>query len=186
MTKNQIIALMFGVFGQASDINRQELYSKLLQDVPVSLLEKAVHKVVIEWDKGYLPPPSIILNAARALYSSGNEAARIKSWDEAWCEIDKAMLATPWGKTPSWSTKEIAAAVNAFGWQNLHCAMAGDMPTIRAQVRRFYEDACNRTLESNHNSFVMGTNKLGIIGAGETENLKIAEKVSAVLPAWPR
>ena len=41
--------------------------------------------------------------------------------------------------------------------------LAEDMPTVRAQVRRMYEDVCRRTKEHGHNEYVLGRNKTGLL-----------------------
>ena len=74
------------------------------------------------------------------------------------------MYATSFGETPKWSTPEIEAAINAFGWYDLHIALHADMSIIRAQIRRFYEDACERIERKARNEALLGIggNILGI------------------------
>lgn len=40
------------------------------------------------------------------------------------------------------------------------------MPTVRAQVRRMYEDACGRSREKQRNDYVLGRNNAGLLDTG--------------------
>lgn len=166
----KIIAMMFGAYGQGDDKNRIAIYVKLLEDLPLVVLSKAVKKLVLE--QKFLPSASEIVTAAQSLMGSVDDSSRIKSWAEAWGEIERAMFATPWGKTPVFSRPEITAAVNNYGWQTLQLSLAKDMSTVRAQVRRMYEDACERSVEQHRNDYVLGRNNAGLISIGEYSGIK--------------
>lgn len=142
----------------------------MLKDIPPTLLEMAVYKVLGEWEKTFLPPPAVIIKAAKSLAESKQPETRQKTWAEALEEIEKKMLSTPWHKNPTWSTAEIAKAVNTIGWRNLQCTLEADMPTVRAQLRRLYEDACERTTEDARNAYLLGENPLGVLGIGQRQN----------------
>lgn len=153
----KIISVLFGIFGQAGDGKRIALYVKALKDVPLNALDKACEKLAVE--NKFLPVPAEIIEASRSLIGTVDAKARFKSWDEAWCEIEKKTQATPWGHTPEFSTPEIAAAVFGFGWNTLQQSLAADMPTIRAQVKKMYEAACERAKEQSINRYVLGGEK---------------------------
>lgn len=153
----KILTVLFGMFGQASDDNRIKLYVQFTQDLPADVLDKAVKKVVTECK--FLPTVAEIIEAARGLVAEAEPDTRIKTWAEAWGEIEKAMYRTPWGRTPVFSTPEISEAVFSFGWTTLHQALASEMPTIRAQIRRMYEDICARRKEKANNSYAMSGDK---------------------------
>ena len=177
----KILTVLFGMFGQAGDDNRIDLYLQFTQDLPTDVLDKAVKKVITECK--FLPTVAEIIEAARGLVAEAEPDARVKTWAEAWSEIEKAMYRTPWGRTPTFSTPEIAEAVYSFGWNTLHTAEAREMPTIRAQIRRMYEDICARRKEQANNRYAMsgdknallrgnrssGLTKIGDIGAGALE-----------------
>lgn len=174
----KILTVLFGMFGQAGDDNRIDLYLQFTQDLPTEVLDKAVKKVVTECK--FLPTVAEIIEAARGLVAEAEPDTRVKTWAEAWGEIERAMYRTPWGRTPTFSTPEIAEAVYSFGWNTLHTAEAREMPTIRAQIRRMYEDICARRKEQANNRYAMsgdknallrgnrgsGLTKLGDMGAG--------------------
>lgn len=164
MTTGQIVALLFAAFGNPKDTQKQQIYATVFKSLPAPLLEKAVYKVISEWRFGYMPPPVVVLEAAKSLYDSKVPGGRVKTWAEAWHEINDALFSTPWGRTPKWSTPEIEAAVNSYGWSNLHTALESEMPTIRAQIRRFYEDSCNRSKETAYNAYILGEGTRGILG----------------------
>lgn len=182
-TMSQILASLFGTYNQADNIDRQELYARLLGHVPLPLLEKAVYKVMMEWQEGWVPPPAVILKAAESIYATKYTDLKVKTWEEAWGEIDEAMRATPWDKSPKWSTPQIAAAVNAYGWQSLQTALAADMPTIRAQIRRFYEDACSRIHGEAVNDYLLGNNPMGLLGVPRKSAIEAIGNVAAALGA---
>ena len=158
----KVMAMMFGAFGQGNDINRIKIYAQFLKSFPVGVVEKAVQKVILNCK--FLPTIAELTEAIKELSGTANEDLRVKTWEEAWNEIQRKMQSTQWGKTPEWSTPEIKAAGDAFGWNDLQTCLAEDMPTIRAQIRRFYEDACTRLSNQSQNKALLGKggNILGI------------------------
>ena len=152
-----IITALFANFGQQDNNQRMAIYIKILRDIPVEVLEKACEKLMLE--NKFLPVPAEIVEASRSLIGTVDAKARFKSWDEAWDEIERKMQATPWGHTPEFSTPEIAAAVFNFGWNTLQQSLAADMPTIRAQIRKMYEVACERAKEQSINRYILGGEK---------------------------
>ena len=151
---NQIIVTMFGAFGQGSDVERMKVYIQYLQPLGPDALEKVAKKVIAE--SRYLPTIAELLDAAKSLAGTVNPSSRVKSWDEAWGEIERKMYSTSWNEKPQWSTPEIAQAVNNYGWHDLQSCLETDLPTIKAQVRRHYESACARMKEQKTNKFVLG------------------------------
>ena len=159
----KIIATLFGAFGQSNDANRQVIYVESLKDIQVELLEKACRKLLLE--KKFVPSIAEIVEASRNLAGEVNENLRVKSWPEAWAEIEKAMFATPWGKVPVFSTPEIAEAVFSYGWNTLQASIEADMPTVRAQIRRIYEDVCARGVNRANIAYVVNRNRMSLISA---------------------
>lgn len=153
----KIIATMFGAFGQGGDGNRIAIYAKMLKDIPVNVLKVTAEKVMME--SKFLPTIAELVEATRSLMAEAEPDTRVKTWAEAWNEIERAMYRTPWGRTPVFSTPEISEAVFSFGWTTLHTAEAREMPTIRAQIRRMYEDICARRKEKANNSYAMSGDK---------------------------
>ena len=148
------IATLFAAFGQAGDYQRMAVYAKILGDYPSELLSKAVNKALLE--SKFLPSISEIAGSYEKLLEAVDDSNRIKSWDEAWAEIQKQMQDAFVYKKPVFSTPEIEQAAMAFGWIALCETLTSDMPTVRAQVRRFYEDACARSRERKNNAKVLG------------------------------
>ena len=175
------IGALFGAFGQGADEARIAIYVRMLKDIPVDVLKVTAEKVMME--SKFLPTIAELVEATRSLMAEAEPNTRVKTWAEAWSEIEKAMYRTPWGRTPTFSTPEIAEAVYSFGWNTLHTAEAREMPTIRAQIRRMYEDICARRKEQANNRYAMsgdknallrgnrssGLTKIGDIGAGALE-----------------
>lgn len=171
----KIVTMMFGAFGQANDTNRIKIYAQFLASFPSEVVNKAVQKTILNCK--FLPTIAELTEAIKELTGTANEGMRVKTWDEAWCEIQRKMQSTPWGKSPEWSTPEIEAAVNSFGWHDLQCVLTADMPTVRAQVRRIYEDTCNRLSKQAQNQALLGKggNILGI--AERTDNEKEKQRL---------
>lgn len=157
----RIIATLFGAYGQAVDGQRPSIYVKMLKDIPVNVLERACQKIILE--NKFLPSIAEVVEASRSLVGTADDDSRIREWDEAWAEIERAMQATPWRQYPTFSRPEIAQAVASFGWHDLQMTLAEDMPTVRAQVRRMYEDVCKRTKERGSNEYILGKSKTGLL-----------------------
>ena len=160
-TKAEVIGTMFGAYGQADDAKRVAIYVKLLSDIPAAVLGKACKKLMLE--NKFLPTIAEIVEASKSLLGTANDDKRIREWDEAWKEIERAMQRTPWGSYPVFSRPEIAQAVESFGWYNLQTCLAEKIDTVRAQMRRIYEDVCKRTKEQGHNEYVLGRSKTGLL-----------------------
>lgn len=163
--RTEIIGMLFGAYGQSNDGQRQAIYSKMLSDIPNSVLRKAVKKIILE--NKFVPAISEIVEAARSLIAEMDETKRVKPWHEAWAEIQNQMHEAFVYKKPVFSTPEIEAAANAFGWMALCTSLEKDMPIVRAQVRQFYENACKRKAEADMNGYVLGTKPEGFIQAND-------------------
>lgn len=162
------VTMLFGAFGQTKDRDRIAIYTKALgAALPPALVEKAILKTLAEWTLVSVPPVGVIIKNAQSIHYSVNDFVRVKSWDEAWAEIDSAMRHTPWGKTPVFSTPQITEAVRSFGWDALQRSLEADMPIVRAQIRKNYESVCQRMEERAHNEFILGSNPLGVLGIGK-------------------
>lgn len=163
--RTQIIGMLFGAYGQSNDSQRQAIYSKMLADIPNAVLKKAVKKIILE--NKFVPTVSEIVAAAKNLIETVDESKRVKSWMEAWAEIQKQMQDAFVYKKPVFSTPEIESAAMAFGWIALCTTLEKDMPTVRAQVRQLYENACKRRTEADMNGYVLGKNSDGLLSAGQ-------------------
>lgn len=175
----KIIATLFGAFGQSNDANRQVIYVESLKDMRLDLLEKSCRKLLLE--KKFVPSIAEIVEASRSLAGEISEGLRVKSWPEAWAEIERKMFATPWGKVPIFSTPEIAEAVFSYGWDTLQTSLEADMPIVRAQIRRIYDDVCARGVDRANNSYVINRNTSTLISArGERANSGLQPLCEAV------
>ena len=171
----RIVSVLFKTYGQ-NDKDRQAAYVTVLSEIPNEVLSKACKKLILE--QKFFPAVSEVVDACKSLIGTVDDANRVKSWDEAWQEIQTAIQRTPWHKKPTFSRPEIKIAVNAFGWRELRCSLEAEMPKVRAQVRRFYEDACKRTAEQSLNKYVLGQNSDALLGFNETvKRLSEAKKM---------
>lgn len=188
--RGQIVGMLFGAFGQANDAHRQAIYTKVLGDIPNEILSKAVKKLLLE--SKFLPSIAEIVEAGRSLLGTADDANRVREWDEAWAEIEKAMYSTPDRHTPVFSRPEIAQAVASFGWEALRKCEAREFTNVRAQVRGMYADVCRRTKEHGHNEYILGKSKTGLLQPAakvepkalrQANNSSGLESVSALMSA---
>ena len=167
----RIINLLFAAYPQASKNEETvNVYISMLEDIPTPLLNKTIKKCICE--QKFLPSVAEIREAAMSLMGTLDPSRKVKNWQEAQTEISKGLSRTwfvgclgevafdhpDFGKPcdPMWSTPEIKAAVDSYGYDNLCRVNEADMPTIWAQLRRAYEQACQRKDEAVVNSYVMG------------------------------
>lgn len=152
----QAITLLFGAYGQWADKQRIAIYCKALQDVPEELLLSVVQKTMLECK--FLPSIAELVEACKSITSTVRGTKLVPDWGEAWQEIEKAMQRTPWGKKPEFSHKAIADAVNQYGWNALQNCLASEFSTVRAQIRRMYDESAKRYVEQKTNEALLSKN----------------------------
>ena len=165
--KTKYIASLFAAFGQSGDGARIAIYYRMLKDVPLEALKLAIDKLILE--SKYLPTIAEIREALKALMEETN-GTRVKTWQEAQAEIAKGITRSwfhgclgedvpddLYGKPcePKWSTPEIKAAVDSYGMDNIAMVNASDMPIVWSQLRKAYEQACQRKKEKEVNTYVL-------------------------------
>lgn len=165
------VRLLFMAYPQAAKSeDTMNVYATMLDDVPAGLLNKTIKKCICE--QKFLPSVAEIRQAAQSLMGSVDPSLRVKTWAEAQKEIARGLSRTwfvgclgevpfdhpDFGRPcePKWSTPEIKAAVDSYGLDNLNRVMEDDMPTVWAQLRRAYDQACQRKDEAVVNSYVLG------------------------------
>lgn len=146
------MAVLFGAYGQAADIDRQKIYVADLSDFPAELIGAACKK--LRYEAKFLPTISEIVEAAKSLTATST-GKRLPSWLEAQREIEAQIRAAGMYKSPTFSCKEIEQAVRAYGWLNICLASDRMMPTIWAQLRKNYEQYCWRKQQDATNSYVL-------------------------------
>lgn len=146
------MAVLFGAYGQAADIDRQKIYVADLSDFPAELVGAACKK--LRYEAKFLPTISEIVEAAKSLTATST-GRRLPSWLEAQQEIEQQIRAAGMYKSPTFSCKEIEQAVRAYGWLNICLASDKMMPTIWAQLRKNYEQYCQRKQQDAINSYVL-------------------------------
>lgn len=146
------MAVLFGAYGQAADIDRQKIYVADLSDFPAELIGAACKK--LRYEAKFLPTISEIVEAAKSLTATST-GKRLPSWLEAQREIEAQIRAAGTYKSPTFSCKEIEQAVRAYGWLNICLASDRMMPTIWVQLRKNYEQYCWRKQQDATNSYVL-------------------------------
>lgn len=158
----EVITALFSAFGQSGDGIRIAAYVNVLAGVPIPLLKATCNKLILT--NKFLPTVSEIVTAGKSLVEEVN-GHRIKTWDEAWDEIQMTVRNNFLYESPVWSTDEIKAAVNAFGYKELCCVQTKDMQLVRAQMRQLYESACRRAEDKRINTCVLGGKVNDLIGS---------------------
>lgn len=164
------VQLLFTAYRLENEEETQDVYASMLADIPPKLLNKTVKKSICE--QKFLPAIAEIRQAAMSLMGTVDPSRKVKTWAEAQKEIARGLSRT-WfvgclGEVPfdhpgfgqpcepKWSTPEIKAAVDSYGLDSLNRVMEADMPTVWAQLRRAYDQACQRKDEAAVNSYVLG------------------------------
>ena len=157
-TNAKIIASMFACYGQGQDGVRIAAYTNLLSDLPTDILSKVCRKLTLE--AKFLPSVAEIVEASRSLMGSLDESQRVKTWAEAWNEIEKQMQDAFVYAKPKFSTPEIERAVKMYGWHELCETPSKDMRIAKAQLRDMYHEVCEKAKEDSVNKFVLGQGNL--------------------------
>lgn len=161
--RKKILAMLFGAFGKADDADRLAIYGKMLEDMPVVLLSKAVKKLIFE--KTFLPSVAEIVTAAKSIAVEVNAANRLPDWQEAWAEIEAAVQSG--APAAQFSHPIIALAVKTYGMNNLKTCSVEMWSAAHAQMRRIYDDLCRRYSEKEMNAYVIGDTRKEIEAALE-------------------
>ena len=156
--KAKMLTTMFACFGQANDGVRIASYVQMLDDIPADVLSVVCKKATLE--KKFLPTIAELIESARSIAGSMDESNRVKTWDEAWAEIQRQIDKVFIYEKPVFSRPEIEQAVKRYGWTDLCTTPAKDWRTAHAQLREIYKSICERSKEESVNGYLLGQNKL--------------------------
>ena len=163
----KIISTLFSAYGQAQDGNRIAIYTEMLADMPPELLQASCKKLMAT--SRFLPAIADIIDASKSLTEEVSDE-RVKTWAEAQKEISAGIMRTwykgclgepvsdeEYGKpcAPIWTTPEIAAAVDSYGFENIGKVLEADAPIMWAQLRKAYESAVARKKEKEVNDQIL-------------------------------
>ena len=139
-------------YNASLDDNRLRLYVEMLSDIPPSILEASVKKLIMT--NKFLPSIAEIREVAYGIKGiiSGTAAP---DESEAWGEVVKAIQSVGYYGKPKFSHEAITAAVNNIGWQDICMTTYDGMNTLRAQFRRAYQLAAERQ-KVNRDNAVLG------------------------------
>ena len=157
-TNAKIIASMFAMYGQGNDGVRIAGYTTVLSDIPTDILSKVCKKLILE--SRFLPSVAEIVESSRSLVGSIDESSRLKTWDEAWQEIQTQLHDAFVYEKPKFSRPEIELAVKRYGWTDLCSTPAKEWHIAHAQLRDIYLSICKRSKEESVNKFVLGEGNL--------------------------
>lgn len=131
------------------DDARMRLYVEMLSDIPPSILEASVKKLIMT--NKFLPSIAEIREVAYGIKGiiSGTAAP---DESEAWGEVIKAIRSVGYYGKPKFSHEAITAAVNNIGWQDICMTTNDGMNTLRAQFRRAYQLAAQRQKDNRDNA----------------------------------
>lgn len=167
--KVEIITNFFALYGQAGDGERIAAYVRMFNGIPAELLQMACDQQALR--SKFLPSVAELVEGMRSLIGTVDDTRRVKPWNEAQKEIQKGITRTwfhgclgepvpdeLYGKScdPKWSTPEVKAAVDSYGYENIGKVSESDMPIVWAQLRKAYESACDSKQELTVNTHVLG------------------------------
>lgn len=131
------------------DDARMRLYVEMLSDIPPSILEAAVKKLIMT--NKFLPSIAEIRETAYGIKGTiSGTAAPDES--EAWGEVVKVIQSVGYYGKPKFSHEAITAAVNNIGWQDICMTTYDGMNTLRSQFRRAYQLAAQRQKDNRDNA----------------------------------
>ncbi len=166
--KVEIITEFFALYGQAGDGERIAAYVRKFNDIPAELLQMACDQQALR--SKFLPSVAELVEGMLSLIGTVDDTRRVKPWNEAQKEIQNGITRTwfhgclgepvpdeLYGKScdPKWSTPEVKAAVDSYGYENIGKVSESDMPIVWAQLRKAYESACERKQELTVNTHVL-------------------------------
>lgn len=136
------------------DDARMRLYVEMLSDIPPSILEASVKKLIMT--NKFLPSIAEIREVAYGIKGiiSGTAAP---DESEAWGEVIKAIRSVGYYGKPKFSHEAITAAVNNIGWQDICMTTNEGMNILRSQFRRAYQLSVERQKDNRDNA-VLGIN----------------------------
>lgn len=136
-------------YNASLDDNRLRLYVEMLSDIPPSILEASVKKLIMT--NKFLPSIAEIREVAYGIKGiiSGTAAP---DESEAWGEVIKAIQSVGYYGKPKFSHEAITTAVNNIGWQDICMTTNDGMNTLRAQFRRAYQLATERQKDNRDNA----------------------------------
>lgn len=136
-------------YNASLDDNRLRLYVEMLSDIPPSILEASVKKLIMT--NKFLPSIAEIREVAYGIKGiiSGTAAP---DESEAWGEVIKAIQSVGYYGKPKFSHEAITTAVNNIGWQDICMTTNDGMNTLRAQFRRAYQLAAQRQKDNRDNA----------------------------------
>jgi len=135
-------------YNASLDDNRLRLYVEMLSDIPPSILEASVKKLIMT--NKFLPSIAEIREVAYGIKEiiSGTAAP---DESEAWGEVIKAIQSVGYYGKPTFTHEAIAAAVDNIGWQDICMTPSDGTSTLRAQFRRAYQLAAERRKDNRDN-----------------------------------
>ena len=155
--KVEIITTLFTAYGQGSDGTRIAAYVAVLSDIPVNILSLACKKLMLE--SKFLPSISEIVTATRSIVGAITGSG-MKTWDEAWEELQAQRRIAFIYEKPAFSTEEIALTAKRYGWKEFCEAREEDYNIVQAQVRNIYLGICRAGEEKQINNHVLRPDKI--------------------------
>ena len=149
----QLLSVLFGCYGQAADTNRLAIYAKMLVDFPVSVLEAASRRLMLE--NKYLPSVAEIVEACKSISATKSGNAAI-DYITAWQEVREQLYKTGVYGIPQFSSPMIESAVRAIGgWRNLAMVEERNFPVLQAQFRDAFNIIKKREADNAINCYVL-------------------------------
>lgn len=151
VSTTKAIAPLQLAFKGALEKDRLQFYVMMLSDIPPSILEVAVKKLIMT--NKFLPSIAEIRETAYGIKGTiSGTAAPDES--EAWGEVVKAIQSVGYYGKPKFSHEAIKTAVNNIGWQDICMTPNEGTNTLRSQFRRAYQLAAKRQKDNRDNAIL--------------------------------
>ena len=149
-SRKEIFNLLFASYKSGNEVSTETIkaYTALLSDIPTPQLKASVVKCTTTCK--YLPSIAEIREAAMEISAEVTDS-RLKTFAEAWGEIEKNVKTVGYYGKPQWSAPEIEEAVKIIGWIELCTVEQAALNTMRAQFKGIYTSICERKQQRQHN-----------------------------------
>lgn len=156
--------------------NQGRVYRKMLDDVPIPVLHKAVEACVRE--SRFLPTIAEIREKAEAVYK---QAKGIESPDasRAWGEVMREISHTGSYGKPKFTDPLTTEAVKRMGWRSICNADISTTSVQRAQFIKIYDTIEKRKTEERRMGFLLSDGKLQAFLGGIADMKALPGKIDS-------
>jgi len=144
----------------------QRLYAKLLEPLPVELVERAVMEI-IDSPGAFAPSIGDIRDRARKLALAASGAPE-RSAEDAWAEVQSAIRHVGFYGNPTFSNPAIKRAVEALDWKEV--CMNENIEATRAHFLRLFASFERRRVEAESTKLLGSATDLRLLEQEDSDS----------------